>query len=646
MKPLQRLVGTLLLIALFLSVGMLSAQDNATTISAAGSGIVAPLFEALKAASGVDAPVEISVSGTNSGLEQFCQGQVDLALANRPISANEDANCGANSIQYSELLLANNIVAFVAKLDANYNQCLTVANLNTIFSPSAQDQITNWTQISSENPDLPLSVVVPDISSTAFGVLDNLISGDGLRADATALPTADEIIAAVSQTDGSIGAVTFAAAVAASDRVKILELNTNEAVGCAVPSAANVEARSYTAVDQLFVYVNQSSLEKPGLKALLMFISSENAIPVVEEQGFTAPTSSAYNANLQGLEGTGAARPFSGGETGFQIPPGVAGEVSIAGSVVGLQYLKSATTNFSGLYPGVTFDTKTEGQPEGIRRLCNGEIDITSIETDLTAEQVQNCEANNITTFQIDLGKQAVVLVANADTEYLTCLTSQQLGNTWKATSEPVGNWNQVDTSFPDQSMTLFAPATGNSFTDLLLAKTAGSNIPGRADIEIDNDPLYRAAATANVEGALTYMSWAEYQNVLANNQANITLVAVNNGDTCVTPSETTIADGSYPLTRSGRLLFNQTSLNEPATQAFAWYLASDENYSLFNQAGFLGVSFGSLPPLRDSLQQAFNDAAMAVLQPPSIPDATAEVTTEPPADATSEATAEATAAS
>jgi hypothetical protein len=60
--------------------------------------------------------------------------------------------------------------------------------------------------------------------------------------------------------------------------------------------------------------------------------------------------------------------------------------------------------------------------------------------------------------------------------------------------------------------------------------------------------------------------------------------------------------------------------------------LASDENYSALEQNGFVGVTFGSLPALRDTLQKAYVDAAVAAAQ-------AAEATPE----ATSEATAEAT---
>lgn len=55
------------------------------------------------------------------------------------------------------------------------------------------------------------------------------------------------------------------------------------------------------------------------------------------------------------------------------------------------------------------------------------------VETEPTAEVLANCEPNNITTQTFDLGSQAVVLVANGASDYLQCLTTDQLITLWQA---------------------------------------------------------------------------------------------------------------------------------------------------------------------------------------------------------------------
>jgi phosphate transport system substrate-binding protein len=629
MKSLQRGAGIFLVLALLLSTSMLSAQDD-TQVTVVGSGIVSPVLQSLVTASGVPVSLDVSISGTNGGFEKFCVGAADVTTAARTISAAEDSKCTQNNVTYTELLVGHDIIAFVARPDAAYTPCLTSENLNIVFPPSAQSQITNWQQVSPENPSIPLTVFVPQTSSTTFTVLDNLIPGDGIRSDATAPADEAAIIAAVSADPGAIGVVSLKAATAADGQLKILQLNTNDAAGCTTPLTENVDSGAYTAADDFFVYVSKASLDKAGLKDALTFASSDQAAGVIDSLGFSAPSATTYAKNQASLEGTGDTRPFSSATTSFQIPLDVAGPVAAAGATSGREYLSNAGAAFQATYQQVTVEVKTEGQPAGIRRLCNGEIDIAIVDADLTAEQSQNCDANNIKTLPIDLGKQAVVLVANAASTQLACLTTDQLKKTFEAASaKTVTNWNQVDSTFPDQAMTLFTPNLGDSYTDLLLIKAANTDIPARDDTQLNDDPLYRAAATANVEGGLTYMSWTDYQQVLANNQERIQLVGVNGGNGCVTPSAETISDGTYPLTRSAKLLVNTKSLTEVPVQSFLWYLADDSNYGQLENAGLIGVGFGDFPVLRETLQKAYLDAQIAA----------AEATPEPTSEATPEAT-------
>jgi hypothetical protein len=174
----------------------------------------------------------------------------------------------------------------------------------------------------------------------------------------------------------------------------------------------------------------------------------------------------------------------------------------------------------------------------------------------------------------------------------------------------------------------------------MLHAVVSDTNVINRLDTELNDDPLYRAAATANVEGALTYMSWPEYEDVLSNNQANIQLVAV--GSDCVLPSAETIADGSYSITRPGQLIVNQAALARTEVMSFLWYLLSDENIQYLEDAGFIGVTFADLAEARNTLQSVYTESLTAASQP----EATAEPGTEVTAEATPEATAEATEAS
>jgi phosphate transport system substrate-binding protein len=265
---------------------------------------------------------------------------------------------------------------------------------------------------------------------------------------------------------------------------------------------------------------------------------------------------------------------------------------------------------------------------------------------DLNDEERSNCEATNIPTLTINLGKQAAVLLSNAGNDYLACLTTEQIVTAWQAsTAGSVQQWNEVSESFPETDLTLFAPDKGSSETDLLLNASSGNgSLVYREDAFFETDPLYRAAATANVDGGLAVLSWPEYQSVLDNNQANVQLVGVDGGSGCVSPSVRTIADGTYPINRQAQLIVNADSLVKPEVQAFIWFVVSNENYTTLETAGFVGVGFGDLPAVRSTLQQAFADAQTRAIAAEATAEATLDATTEVTSDATVEATQDSTA--
>jgi phosphate transport system substrate-binding protein len=632
MKLFARCGGILILLALIMSP--LLAQDD-PTISVVGSGIVQPLFQALADANESQTNLNMNVTGTSTGFMQFCAGEADITTAARAMTSEESTSCNTNNQTYFELLIGQDIAAFIANPGVDFAQCLTRTQLNSIFAPSAEGQTTNWQQIFPEAPDTPLTVLIPSESTSIYTILDQVVEGDGIREDASVIADSAELFAAVSENPGTIGVARLSDVLASDQAMLTLDLNAAAVGGCQSPTPENVEDDLYPAANQLRLYINTNSLSKPGLADLLNNITTDEAAQIITEQGFIAPTSAAIQKNIDTLQAAISGEPIVQTGSEYTVPIGVTGTVNVGGAANVFDFIKAASDTFSATNSAITINTKIEGEPAGFRRLCNGEIEITTAYRDFTEKEAGNCAANNITTIPINLGNQSVVLVANAANDYLACLTTDQIATIWRAESaDTVNSWNQVSADFPETPLMLFAPANGSPDTDLLLIEASGSGLISRADTAENNaDSLYRAAAIANVDGGLTYMSWQDYQSVLGNNQANIQLVAVDSGSGCVTPDENTIIDGTYALTRPGQLVINKLSLAKPEVQAFAWYLMSNENFPNLESNGFIGLRFGDLDDIRANLQQAFSEAELEAIQRAA--EATPEATVEATAEAT-----------
>lgn len=659
MHALLRRIGVSILIVLCLTPMIVFAQDstqdagNADPLTVIGSGIVLPALETIAAQAGT--PLTATVTGTTAGLDGFCRGEADLVAAARALSADEEVVCATSGITFTELLLGYNVLTFITAPDSTHVTCLTAEQLNTLLAPSAAGQITDWSQVNTENAAAPLTVVAPPEDTPTAALLDDAISGVGLRADA--VRTAD-VIATVSADANALGVVSLAEAVAAGDAVRVLNVNASPA-GCTAPSAEAVSADTYPVAALQYLYVRTDSLTLPGALDLLTAATSPAAAEVLAASNLTAPTEADYTLNAETLAASTAGRTFSAQAAEYGIDPAVQGTVAIGGSASLAGLIDQTTSGFSASYPGVTFTVTFDGQAAGVRSFCNGEIDLLVAFAGLTDEAQANCTVNNIRTYTLPLGYETTVLVGNAATAHLQCLTRAQIASAFNGLTL-AATWDQVDAGFPATPIILFTPADGSPQVDLLLLAAGELTAPPRADLEADDDAAFRAAATANVEGALAVLTWQEYQSVLASGQQNIQVVQVDGGSGCTEPTFETIAAGAYPISRPANLIVNLAALARPEVQSALWYLLSEANYSTFLAVDLVGVTFDGLTDLRVDLQAAFAEAAAfaALPVPEATPapeaeataeataesDAAAEATTEPLAEATTEPVAEATA--
>jgi phosphate transport system substrate-binding protein len=624
MNLLRRFVGILALLTLVVVPTTLHAQD--TPITVVGSGIAAPLFDALLGASGAAPALTTEVTGTRVGLERFCQNGAQIALTNRGMSDVEAAACVTNTVDYVELLLGDDALAIIGNPQDTFATCLTQSDLALGFAPSAQGQITNWRGLNAANPDLNLSIIVPPNDSATYALMDSLIDGDGLRSDAVAQADSAAIVSAVASTRGALGIVSYSAAVAAGDQVRVLELGTAEGA-CVAPSLATIETGQYPAAQTLYAYVNDDVITQPALQTALAFLGSADSPAAIEAQGFIAPSEERRAENATAVTNVTLGRTFSIPPVIFNINPGVAGSFTVGGDTGGFDYMQDMTNAFRQVYQGVTPTVDFEGRVAGARRFCNGEVDMITLTAPLTEEQLANCAANGILPLTYDLGSQAVVLLVGAAdvNEPLFCLRSEQIGQIWSARPEGAPtNWSAIAEGFPDLPTTLLVPTSFSDSADLMLSAATGMSNPLRPDIVTAGDPLYRAASVAVVDGAMTFMTWREYIRVLENEQFGIRVVRVDNGNGCVLPDINSIRDGSYALTRDVQLVISQRALSRPEVQSFTWFVFSDENFTRLELNDLSGLELSALPDIREALQSEFDAAVAAAATPEPTPDVTA----------------------
>ena len=590
-----------LLCAAVFAVG---AAQTETAIKAKGSAIAGALLHDLAEASGI-AGLEMKPRGSKSGIKALCNGETDLAPATRKMNAEERAACEAKEIVYSELLIAHHITAFIAHPDAP-TQCLQMDAIESALKPSASNLANDWSFYSEDNADLPLVVLLPADSALPYVIADGMIAGDGLRLDGALYEAPTGAIAAVAETEGALAIVPWSEQLGEDAMVRVLQVGQLSA--CRLPSAEAVESGDYGFALSLYVYVNRASLEaSDSLNTLMQFSISESSAAVITAAGAVPPSATMRELNGRLLTDAAADASITGRHDDFRIPPDLSGEIIIAGAANAHQILKRAAENLGAQ---LSTEFRYAGTAAGGESLCQGDADIVALDATALLNALEICESIGIASMPIQLGAQATVLLANAADDFATCLTTDQVNAIWQARSAgAVMAWSDADDSLPEMSLTLFGMNALDTHTDMLL-QTADAPIPPvRRDSENHYDPLYRAAAVANVSGALTYMSWQDYLSVLENEQANIQLVAVDSGDGCVEANPASIGDGSYPLSRDAALLLSEASLAQVEVQSLLWTLLAEETWTSLEDAGFLSASALELPIMRRDLLARFAEA-------------------------------------
>jgi phosphate transport system substrate-binding protein len=286
-----------------------SASSNLSgRIEADGSSTVGPFVTAAAEdfqAQNPGVQVTVGISGTGGGFERFCAGETDLSDASRPIKDDEEVPvCQTNGIEYTEFQVANDGIAVVTNKENDWATCLTVEQLAKIWGPDSK--IDNWNQVDPSFPDQKLTLAGPGTDSGTFDFFTGVINGeeDASRTDYQATEDDNVTVQAVSGDNGGLG--YFGLSYFEQNQDTLNDVEVDGGSGCVAPSSETVQDGSYTPLSRpLFVYVKNTSLQKPEVAAFMKYVLDNQAqiaekslfVPMTDEQAqkaesdYTAATS-------------------------------------------------------------------------------------------------------------------------------------------------------------------------------------------------------------------------------------------------------------------------------------------------------------------------------------------------------------------
>lgn len=275
-----------------------------------------------------------------------------------------------------------------------------------------------------------------------------------------------------------------------------------------------------------------------------------------------------------------------------------------AGSSTVFPFASRAAENFARKNPGMgTPRIESLGTGGGIKAFCSGpgpgSPDVANASRQMKASEFDNCQKNGVTEIvEVKIGYDGIVIAnAKAGATYDLTLTDiyKGLAKEFPAgTPNPARTWADVRAGLPADRIQVYGPpptsGTRDAFVELAL--TAGAEtIPAlKALKDTDEDRFETLAQTVREDGA--WIDSGENDNAivqtltrtpgslgvfgysfLEQNQQTVKGAKVNG----VAPTVATIADGSYPVSRSLYLYVKKARVGvTPGLREFLQEFTSD----------------------------------------------------------------------
>ena len=264
-----------------------SSAGQTSLVKIDGSSTVFPITEAVaeefqKETRG-SVRVTVGISGTGGGFKKFCRGEIDVQDASRPISTSEMDACRAGGVQFYELPIAFDALTIAVSPQATWVDSITVAELKTMWEPSAQGKITKWNQIRPTWPDQPLKLFGAGSDSGTFDYFTEAVVGKAKssRGDFTASEDDNTLVQGIANDKQAFGYLPYAYYEPNKKRLKAVAVDDGH--GPVSPSRETVENGSYQPLSRpLFIYVNAKSASKSEVKRFVEFYLAQ--VPVLAPQ--------------------------------------------------------------------------------------------------------------------------------------------------------------------------------------------------------------------------------------------------------------------------------------------------------------------------------------------------------------------------
>lgn len=238
--------------------------------------------------------ISLNTNGTDSALQQLCAGSIDVAMADRQMTAQESNACTANGRPPVAFHVATRAVIVTVARQNNFATDLSSTELQQIFGTAI-----NWSDVRPDWPSQTIQRFGPGTSSPEFQLFATVLFGGNTTQLATALGAQynDDVNVSVSSIVASTQAIGFFDANFALANASLLR---GVSVDGVAPDENTIGSAQYPLSQSLILYTTASTLQQKTQVADYTNYYISNAVQAAKDVNLFPPSANALALSVNG----------------------------------------------------------------------------------------------------------------------------------------------------------------------------------------------------------------------------------------------------------------------------------------------------------------------------------------------------------
>jgi phosphate transport system substrate-binding protein len=250
------------------------------------------------------------------------------------------------------------------------------------------------------------------------------------------------------------------------------------------------------------------------------------------------------------------------------------GKINVDGSSTVAPITIQADSSFRSICPNVTVPVGVSGTGGGFKRFTKGETDISDASRPIKFDELEGCRSNGVTFIELPVAYDGLTIAVAKSNTFVNQLTVEQLKKIFRANSKDKSfvnakSWKDVDGSFPDEPIKIFAPGTDSGTFDYFKEVVLDDETSAiREDMSVSEDDNQLVNGIANTDGAIGFFG-ASYYFANQDKLKSLKIVNPESGE-AVEVSAENIESGDYaPFSRPLFIYVNAKSARRPEVKVF-----------------------------------------------------------------------------